>query len=144
MLPQLRSSCWCLQRLRGWIVPWPGCDLSSAALEDSLLFPQSQTDFFFSFERGTRLNSNAIITKDNLEFLIILTPTPRCWDYRCGPSWLVYVVLGIEARALCILAKYSLSPLKDFLMFELFLSYFVLFVLFYCLDLWSFDTVVIF
>lgn len=37
-----------------------------------------------------------------LEFLTFL---PECWAYSGMPPWLVYVVLGIRPRALCLLSN---------------------------------------
>lgn len=41
-----------------------------------------------------RLASN--IAEDGLELLILLPPTPKCWDSKCSSSCSVYAVLGIE------------------------------------------------
>lgn len=40
---------------------------------------------------------NCYVAKDSFELLIFLPPPPlECWDYRCTPSHLVYVLLCIE------------------------------------------------
>lgn len=46
------------------------------------------------------------VTEDNFEVLILLPPTPKCWDYRCAVHW-VYAGLGIKPKVLHILDKCS-------------------------------------
>lgn len=43
----------------------------------------------------------------SLELLIFLFPTPQGWDYRSRLLHLVYVLVRIEFRALCMLGNYS-------------------------------------
>lgn len=45
--------------------------------------------------------------KDDLEFLTLLPPFPKCWEYRCGPPCLAFVVQGMEPRASRMLSKHS-------------------------------------
>lgn len=40
--------------------------------------------------------------KPSCALLILLSPLPNCWEYRCAPSCLVYMMLEIEHRLLCI------------------------------------------
>jgi hypothetical protein len=47
------------------------------------------------------------ILRDDLELLTLYTS--QCWEYRLVSLWWVYVVLGIKARALCLLGKHSAS-----------------------------------
>lgn len=47
------------------------------------------------------------IAKDNLELLIFVLLPPEGWDYRCVLQCLLYVVLGIEPRTLCMMIKHS-------------------------------------
>lgn len=49
-----------------------------------------------------------LVAKDGLELLTLLSP-PECWNYRHVPAPLVYIVLGIEPRALCAVSKYFTS-----------------------------------
>lgn len=49
------------------------------------------------------------VAEKDLELLTLLSPPPKCWNYRFVPPHPVYVVLGPEPRALCVLGKYSTS-----------------------------------
>lgn len=44
---------------------------------------------------------------DDVELLILLSPSFECLDYRSEPLALAYETLEIELRALCILGKHS-------------------------------------
>lgn len=55
-------------------------------------------------ETGSDLQSHCVM-KDGLELLIFLLLPPKRWHYRFGASRLVYAVLGIEPRAVCMLDK---------------------------------------
>lgn len=55
-----------------------------------------------AFEAGLKLS----LGKDDTELLIFLYPPPKCWDDSCIPSCQVYVLLGIEPKALCVLQKH--------------------------------------
>lgn len=43
------------------------------------------------------------VAKDKFEFLIFMSLSPKCWDYRYVSSSIVYVMLGIEPKASCLL-----------------------------------------
>lgn len=61
-----------------------------------------------------RLRRACYIVEDSLELLIILILLPlplRHWNYKPGPPCLIYVVLEIEPRTLCMLGKESVFPL---------------------------------
>ena len=45
------------------------------------------------------------IAKDDFELLILLSPYPKGWDYKYMLPCPIYVMLGIEPRALRILGK---------------------------------------
>lgn len=63
----------------------------------------------------------------NLEFLVFLPPSPKFWDYRCGPPCLIYAILWTESRCSCI----SISTLFNELYLQL--EYFVFIFPFTCL-----------
>lgn len=55
------------------------------------------------------------VAKDNLELLILLPPPPKGWNTDVQPPLLIYVLLEMEPRALCMLGKhYPLSYLQFF------------------------------
>ena len=47
------------------------------------------------------------VATDDFELLILLSPPAESWDYRRTPPTLVYIVLGMELRALGMLGKHS-------------------------------------
>lgn len=44
-----------------------------------------------------------LIGKDNLRFTVLVSPTSKCWYDMSEPPFLIYVILGIEPTALCML-----------------------------------------
>lgn len=52
-------------------------------------------------------SSVLFVGKDDLELLMLLSLPPECWDYSYMLPCLVYGVLGIKPRALCVLGKPS-------------------------------------
>lgn len=59
--------------------------------------------------RKIKLSENRLakmhrVAEDDLELPAF---TSLFWDYRHGPSCLIYVVLGMEPRILCVLDKHS-------------------------------------
>lgn len=46
------------------------------------------------------------VVEEELELLILLPPPPKCRDYRYAPLYLLYVVLGIKPRILCMLGMH--------------------------------------
>lgn len=73
------------------------------------------TSFFFFLERVSYVPGwhwTHKTTKNDLEFLILIPPPPKCWDYKPAPACLVYAVLGRKSKASCLLvtqAFYQLS-----------------------------------
>lgn len=42
------------------------------------------------------------VARNDVQFLILLSPTPKCWDYKPEPSCPAFVVLKTKLRALCL------------------------------------------
>lgn len=61
-----------------------------------------------------RLASHSFTAKDDLVFLISLSPFPMCWECRYLPSYPVYMVLKVKPRASCTPDKHltnrAMSP----------------------------------
>ena len=54
------------------------------------------------------------VAEDDLELLTLCPPLPKCEEYRHEPPIKVYMVLGIESRALRMLGK---SPRPEYVYF---------------------------
>lgn len=54
-----------------------------------------------------RLPGTLHVAKDDFELLVLLPPPPKCWDGGRAPPHLVYVVRGMEPRALCMSGERS-------------------------------------
>ena len=51
--------------------------------------------------------------KNTFELLIFLWPPPEFWNYKHVPPLLVYLILGMEFRASCILGKHILYQVSS-------------------------------
>lgn len=74
---------------------------------ESLFISVSETGYHV-----TQADLKLSVVKDNLQLLIFLPPflLLEYQDYRCGPPFSVYAMLGLKlANASCMLGKHSIS-----------------------------------
>lgn len=76
------------------------CDFSSSRSSFLYWHPQASTHWHYHIHREKEKKKQKIQLNRP-------PPLSKFWHYKCAPSHLVYVVLGIKSRPWCVLGKHS-------------------------------------